>query len=486
MATSSPVKALSRFRIKHNHHRHAEPLFLKARTSNLIIISTVGIAVFTDIFIYGVIIPIAPFALVQRMGVSSDVVQQNISIAIFVYAAGLLISSPAVGWLADIYQQRRGFMMGGLIALLGSTVMLMLARTYWVFVVGRLVQGISSGVVWTVGCALLIDSVPAQDVGKALGLISSCMNLGTFLGPLLGGVIYARAGYYAVFGVVFAIIGIDLTLRVFMLEKKEWYKWHPDDQEPASVAVTDVGDGDNKKKEKKTSTGVILLKEYRIINGLFLVTLCGWILTGLETTLPIHVEDLFEFNSLGAGLIFLPIALTSLIAPLIGWWVDRKGSRLPLALGFLLSCPFLVLLRLPNHNAVSQVVLMCAMLALLGICISALLPAAMAEISKSVETVEQRTPGIFGKGGANGQAFGLLNMAFSAGSVFGPLEAGFVANQHGFNTASWTLGLIGGVASIPAFLFVGGVVKRGKKKNLAGNQQSAASALNQAHDEIEL
>jgi hypothetical protein len=47
------------------------------------------------------------------------------------------------------------------------------------------------------------------------------MTIGTLLSPLLGGVIYKGCGYYAVFGLAFELVGVDVALRFTMLERKE-------------------------------------------------------------------------------------------------------------------------------------------------------------------------------------------------------------------------------------------------------------------------
>lgn len=45
------------------------------------------------------------------------------------------------------------------------------ARNYPLLFVGRLLQGGSSGVVWTVGLALLVDTVGSGQVGNAMGTV---------------------------------------------------------------------------------------------------------------------------------------------------------------------------------------------------------------------------------------------------------------------------------------------------------------------------
>ncbi|KAK9237505.1 major facilitator superfamily domain-containing protein [Lipomyces kononenkoae] len=450
-----------------------KPYMLKVRASGWMIMTTVAVAVFTDIFMYGIIIPIIPNVLVDRLEVPPSRVQNDISLALLVYAAGLLVASPIFGALADIYQNRRLFMIIGLVASLGSTIMLCLARVLWVFILGRLIQGISGAAVWTVGLALITDSFPEENIGKMMGILSSCMSLAVFLGPLIGGVVYSRAGYYALFGILFGLICTDLFLRVFMLERKDLEKWKPIVEEeralerntgsPSSDGVTTGNDATPysstapRKKVPKSKpqslVGLKLLKNGRMVNGLYIGVIIAWIFTALEAMLPLHVETIFHWSTLGSGLVFLPIALTSLISPLIGFWIDRRGPRWPLAVGLLIACPIFVLLRLPENSSIGDIVLLFALLTLLGLSSCMLLPSSMAEISTCVTAAERKKPGVFGKGGAYGLAFGLFNLAYSAGSVFGPL---FVTGTKGWGTATWALGLICFVSAIPAILFTGG------------------------------
>jgi MFS family permease len=104
------------------------PIFLRFRSSEVLIISTVALAIFTDIFLYGVsptfllhdfvpltneeIIPILPFALEERVGVEHSSVQSSVSILLAVYAAGLIAASPIVGWTAGIHSFQKGLSNG--------------------------------------------------------------------------------------------------------------------------------------------------------------------------------------------------------------------------------------------------------------------------------------------------------------------------------------------------------------------------------------
>ena len=108
----------------------------------------------------------------------------------------------------------------GLIILIGATAMLCIGTSIALFVAGRVLQGMSAAMVWTVGLALLADTVDKEELGKYLGYITLAMNGGTLLGPLLGGVVYDKGGYYAVFAMAFALLGLDIMLRLVLIEKK--------------------------------------------------------------------------------------------------------------------------------------------------------------------------------------------------------------------------------------------------------------------------
>lgn len=89
------------------------------------------------------------------------------------------------------------------------------------WIAGRLFQGAAAAVVWTVGIALLVDTVGKEGLGQAIGYVSMALSVGTMAGPLLGGVIYEDGGYYAVFGLAFGLIGIDVFLRLVLIEKRQ-------------------------------------------------------------------------------------------------------------------------------------------------------------------------------------------------------------------------------------------------------------------------
>jgi len=111
-------------------------------------------------------------------------------------------------------------LVASLLALLGASMMLCFGRTVDIYVLGRPLLGISGAVVWTVGLALIVDSVSRAKVRKYLGYVFMSVNMAFLVAPLVGGVVYAAAGYYAVFYISFGLIALDIVLRIGLTEKK--------------------------------------------------------------------------------------------------------------------------------------------------------------------------------------------------------------------------------------------------------------------------
>lgn len=121
-------------------------------------------------------------------------------------------------------------------------------------------------------------------------------------------------------------------------------------------------------------------------------------------------------------------------------------------------------------------ILLCALLALLGLCFSLALPPLNTEVFHAVKEKEDRNPNIFGRGGAMALAFGLSNMGCATGFLVGPFFAGFIRQQAGWGTMGWALGLLAGISSILIFLFLGGWIFREPVRSQGEAQVSGAAS----------
>ena len=77
--------------------------------------------------------------------------------------------------------------------------------------------------------SLLADSMK-EKIGWAMGWVNSAMTAGFLLSPIVGGIAYAKAGYYAVYYMAFGLIACDIFLRLVLIEKKVARNWIVEDE----------------------------------------------------------------------------------------------------------------------------------------------------------------------------------------------------------------------------------------------------------------
>jgi MFS family permease len=381
-------------------------------------------------------------------------------------------------------------MLFGLVLLAASTAFLCVAKNIPLLLVGRALQGICAALTWTVGLALVIDTVDRKHIGRATGWIGMATSLGVLLAPLLGGVVYGTGGYYAVFAMCFGLLAVDIVLRLAIIEVREARQWLDDvskgpslptaggiktEQElPAPTATTADG-ADVEKKDApdvepqrpapmptvlhgfKSLLG--LLRKPRLLAALWGTLAHSLVITCFDSILPLLVESLFHWNSIGAGLIFLPLVVPMFLSPLIGSLGDRYGAKWLASSGFVLATPFLVCLRFIGEDNMGQKVLLCVLLAGIGVALALVFGPLMAEITWSVlgdadddddgDDEESKSSAPYGL------AYGLYNMAFSGGSMLGPLMGGMIRDAAGIDTVGWSVAIVTIATAVTQFLWIG-------------------------------
>lgn len=140
--------------------------------------------------------------------------------------------------------------------------------------------------------------------------------------------------------------------------------------------------------------------------------------------------------------------MTGLIKINTGAAVDRCGPRLIAFLGFTLSCPVFLLLRLITENTTHDQILLYIFLFIAGVATTMQMVALMTEVDHFVEGEEKAHPGIFGNQGAMAQAYGLFNVAWSGGQVLGPLIAGMLVDLGGWSTMTCAFGVMSAVTAV--------------------------------------
>ncbi|KAL1798756.1 hypothetical protein ACET3X_002793 [Alternaria dauci] len=456
------------------------PRGLRWRSHPLFIVFTVGMGAFVDLFLYGLIVPVLPFLLKDRLSLPDSQIQSTISSLLAVYAAASCAMSPIAGILADKWSSSRQLpFLAGLILLLLSTVLLALGRSVAALAIARFLQGASGGVVWTIGIALVIETVGNENLGKTMGTIFSFISVAGLFSPIVGGLLYARTGYKGVFGVGVGLIGIDFILRVLMVEKKVAAKYSSLDTNASEPDANDQGDeqtpllsnsrpaSDRYRLPKPTNRFtrnfpiLMLFRDAGLLTAVWIGFMQALLLGSFDATVPLVASEQFGFDSLKAGLLFLPLGGADfLLGPVFGWCVDRYGTKPAAILGFTWLIPTLVLLRLPTESFIERldnghlIALFAGLLAMNGVGLAAINSPSFVEAGNLVEKYYKANEDVFEQA-PYAQLYGINSMVWSGGLTVGPLLAGKLREAIGYGNMNAVLAGICGCTAVLAALFIG-------------------------------
>ncbi|OKP08363.1 hypothetical protein PENSUB_5730 [Penicillium subrubescens] len=370
----------------------------------------------------------------------------------------MLAFSPIVGYITDRAGSRKWPYLFGLTALAAATALLCIGSSIGLWIAGRLLQGAAGAVVWVVGNSLMADAVGRDGLGQAMGYMSMATSIGILTGPLLGGVLYEKCGYYYVFALAFALIGLDVLMRFMLIERKDAVQWLAPERRPLVPAQDESGVTTDSPAEDFYERMGILTSSSRLMVALWGNFVVALFISSFDSVLPLFVQGTFQWKQSGQGLIFIPLIVAHAFDPLTGYIIDKypQTARYITAGAFFIMAPLFVLFQLVRNNSMHDKIVLCVLLSGVGLCLSVTVPPLDVEVFNVVEEKEKQRPGAFGSGGATALAFGLTNMGFSAGSLVGPYFAGFMRQEAGWGMMSWALGLMAMLSGIPILLFMGG------------------------------
>ncbi|PLN81782.1 MFS transporter [Aspergillus taichungensis] len=461
------------------------------RSSRNFVICVVCFAEMTDILLYGLIVPIVPTALRERVNLSQGDEQRWTSILLALHGAAMTMVAPICGYFADRAQSRRLPFLIGLAVLMAATALLCIGTHLALWIVGRLLQGGAGAMVWTVGLALLVDRFEEDALGQALGYAAMSTVVGNTAGPLLGGVLYEHGGYYAPFGLAFGVLGLDAILRVMVAEdvpKKATSEplnvehvqmgteksEAPDEGNATATAAGVEGAGahtrDNKAPDQsamdcsppdpcqppKHGTAVLsLLRSPRMFLALAIYFLVSVVLTAFNSVLPLFVRDTFAWKQTAQGLIFIPLMVPHVIDPVIGYVLDRwpKTRYYLISGGLFAMVPLMCSLRFVTENTLSHKILLCALLALIGFCVGLVQTPVIVEVTRLTLDAPIANPELFRGKTMIALACGLCNGSYASGSLVGPFLGGYIRDYAGWTTMSWALAVPMGVSGAVALIF---------------------------------
>ena len=359
------------------------------RTKILIVVS---LAIFIDILSYSVVLPFLPF-VVEKQGQNQSIT----GIILAAYSIGLLLSSLVFGVVSDRTNNQKGLMVFGLGLMIFASASMAIFENLWVLSIGRFLQGVSSGITWVSGLALLGANNNPKEIGVKMGFVMGSYGLGQFVGPLIGGYFYTF-GYCFPFIIITVGAVIDLIMRIL---------WVKDRSDVVKKAETSIISG---LKCVFTCRPAIII--------LSVGTIAAFVIGSLELGIVLVLKEHFSLTEEKVGLFFMVFVVPQLLISLIGGWLyDKVGFKRVTSVAALACSCSIGLMAL-----IDSLTIYGCMIAMFSVSITFFLSGVLPELTKVVpESVY-------------GATFGIFNFAFGVGLLFGPIFMSFM-----FQFTSWMI-----------------------------------------------
>ncbi len=163
--------------------------------------------------LYGIDVGIIASALLY-LNKTIDLSVQQTSVIVAAVLGGSMLSSPVTGFLADSVGRKRVMLLGGLL-FIASVGVIVLSQSFAALFVGRLLQGLSGGVIAVAVPLFLAESLPSEWRGRGTGVFQFMLTLGIVLAALTG-FFYTRQAEAAI-----AAAGGDAT-RILAAQNHAW------------------------------------------------------------------------------------------------------------------------------------------------------------------------------------------------------------------------------------------------------------------------
>jgi len=343
----------------------------------------VSALVWVDTLLYSALTPLLPH-FEDTLGLS----KAWVGVLVAAYAAGALVGGLPGGATAARLGARRAVLVG--LALMGlASVGFAFADGFWTLAGARFLQGVGSGFTWAGAFAWLLAATPSGRRGEVIGTAMGAAVFGALLGPAVGGAA-ALIGRDVVFTLL-AALAVVLAVWTMRIESVP-------PEVPSLAAMRRA------------------LRDNLFIGGLVLMALPSFLFGVLSTLAPLHLASAGWGAAAIAAVWLVAAGVETVISPIAGRVLDRRGVLIPIQLALSAAVPVSVGLAL-GLRPLAYVPL----IVLAGGAYGALFTPAFALIAEGAERSRL----------AQGMAFGLMNAAWAVGALVGPAAGGAVAEASG-------------------------------------------------------
>ncbi len=310
---------------------------------------------------------VANVALPHMAGTFSAGVDE-ITWVITSYLVANAVVLPITGWLGNFFGRKRFYLFclaTFTLASFGSGA----APTLWFLILMRVVQGFAGGAMVPMSQAILLESFPREEHGKAMALFGIGVVFGPIIGPTLGGWItdtftwpwifyiniplglfgfllglafiedpeYIKRPEGRVDYLSFVFIAVGLGSLEVMLNRGERFDWF---NSPFIRTFAILAAGGialfvwRSLTARNPLVDVRIMKNREYATGTLLMFFLGFGLYGSFVMLPLFVQNLMGYTATWAGLVLSPGGFASLFAMVfVGNLVGRIDTRVFVFIG---------------------------------------------------------------------------------------------------------------------------------------------------------
>ncbi|HBX69876.1 MAG TPA: hypothetical protein DEH25_10995 [Chloroflexi bacterium] len=231
------------------------------------------------------------------------------------------------GWVSDSIGRLRAIALGSIGGIIGYTAILLAPTWEWMMVAISL-SYIPYALVGPSFGAFIAENSTSENRGKVYGITDTIFQITGVIGPPLGGFLAGRFGFKTMFLASTILYSGAALLRIWMATTVRW------------AAVS------QKKSTQELSLGSLKAS----IRTMFAMILGGGVLTWIFITdgvrdiafrlsgelQPLYLREVGGITLEQIGFLGAIFSVAMMFTPILsGWMSDRRGERLPIALGFL-------------------------------------------------------------------------------------------------------------------------------------------------------
>ncbi|MFD1318430.1 MFS transporter [Loigolactobacillus zhaoyuanensis] len=303
--------------------------------------------------------------LMQEFNVSTAMVQWMTTI----YLLTVAIMVPLSAILKKRFRTKQLFLLANLLFIVGLG--LDAVATYFpILLLGRVVQGIGTGIALPLMFNIILEQVPVAKIGFMMGIGTLITAIAPAIGPTFGGIVVSTLGWRYIFILLLPILVLSLVIGLKCIQQMSF-----DGLSILFIMATFAGliigfsnMGEQSLfswlvggafiigllgllalvvRSQRLTTPIINLNVLR--NGDFAGHVLSFFLIqitalGLSFILPNYIQLVNHSSATAAGLVVLPGALLGAVfAPFSGRILDRLGPKKPLLIGSTLALLALLL-----------------------------------------------------------------------------------------------------------------------------------------------